>query len=207
MRFFLDLNANSPAPAETLLVGTANYLEIQEPSGDGTPGVSYTYVNFLEPGAFIVSSCWGREFDRFTPFLTDPKLGAYWLDAYSEPWPMFGRLLRNTHHHRLSDGCLVNFQDPDDGEHKWHVVTYVGNLPHTTSWSAIAEEPRLLSACQLVYLRSAELAADMTSGRTVSAGMKAKGFFKATVGAQKEALDVSLVWLDRFAKVSRLVQA
>lgn len=207
MRFFLDPEAIPQVPSTTLLVGTANYLEIQEPSSEGGAGLSFTYVNFLEPGSFIVSACWAHEFDRFMPFLSDAKMGGYWLEAYSEPWPMFGRLLRNSSHGRLSDGCLVNFQDPDDGEQKWHVVTYVGNLPSTTSWAEIAEQPRILEACALVYMRSAELAGEMLSGRQISVGLKAKGFLKATVGAQKEAIDVSLVWLDRFERISRLVQA
>lgn len=206
LRFFLDLEAVPQAPDQTLLVGTANYLEVQEPGSDGV-GLSFTYVNYLEPGSFIVSACWAHEFDRFTPFLSDAKMGGYWLDAYSEPWPTFGRLLRNSSHGRLSDGCLVNFQDPDDGEQKWHVVTYVGNLPATTSWAEIGSEQRILQACQLVYIRSAELLMEMMSGRDISAGMKAKGFLKATLGAQKEAVESSLVWLERFDRVSRLLQA
>lgn len=207
LRFFLDLEATAQAPDTTVLVGTANYLEIQQPSSEGDTGVSFTYVNYLEPGSFIVSSCWAHEFDRFTPYLGDPKMGGYWLEAYSEPWPTFGRLLRNSSHGRLSDGCLVNFQDPDDGEQKWHVVTYVGNLPFTTSWAEIAEEQRILQACQLVYMRSAELAMEMLSGRDISAATKAKGLLKATLGAHREAIDLSLIWLERFDRISRLIQA
>ncbi|MEJ7742903.1 MAG: hypothetical protein WKF73_10325 [Nocardioidaceae bacterium] len=193
------------SPETTLMVGTANYLEIQEPSSGAEAGLSFTYVNILEPGRFIVSCCWGHEFDRFAPFLSDPKMGSYWLEAYSEPWPTFGRSLRNSSHGRLSDGCLVNFQDPDDGEQKWHVVTYVGNLPSTSSWSDIAEEERILQACRLVYIRSAELAEDMMSGRDISGGMKAKGLLKGALGAQAEAVETSLVWLEKIDRISRLL--
>lgn len=207
MRFFLDTEAVPQAPDHTMLVGTANYLEVQEPSSDGGSGLSYSYVNFLEPGSFVVSACWGHEFDRFTPFLSDPKMGGYWLEAYSEPWPTFGRLLRNSSHGRLSDGCLVNFPDPDDGELKWHVVTYVGNLPHTTSWAEIAEQQRIFEACQVVYTRSVELLMEMLSGRDVSVGMKAKGFLIGAFGAQKDAVKTSLVWLEQFDRIARLVQA
>jgi hypothetical protein len=206
MRFFFDPTASPQAPDATLFVGTSNYLEVQEPAADGTGvGLSYTYISYLEPGSFVISACWDREFDPFAPFLSDPRMGGHWLAAYSEPWPTFGRLLSNASRGRLADGCLVNFQDPDDGENKWHVVTFVGNLPHTTDWAEIAEQERVLEACRLVYVRSVELLLDMMSGREISPGTKAKGFFKAAIGVQRDALESSWVWLDRIERITKLM--
>ena len=205
MRFWVDFEAVPVDRYSTLLNGTPNYLEIQEPGGEAEErGLSFTYILPLGPGDFIVASCWGHEFDKFTPFILDPKMGRDWLRAYSEPWPTYGQLVTNASEGRYSSGALINFENPDDGERKWFVITFVGNLVPTNEWAEVFDNPRIVAACQMVYLKSAELAQQMTSGRDISPGTMAKLYAKGFFSGYAEGVNKSLVSFDRIQNLSAL---
>jgi hypothetical protein len=203
MRFFIDLAAK-PVTEQTVLNGTPQYLEVQE-HGLDPPGISYVYVIPLDASSFVVATCWGHEFDRFREFIFHPKQGPAWIKAYSEPWPTFGELINNALAGNYSRGALVNFEDPDDGERKWYIATFVGNIIPTTSYQKIANDPKVVDACQRVYIKSAELLQQYARGGEISVGTKAKMLAMGAWSGHTQALDTSLVWLNRLDQLTRFM--
>lgn len=202
MKYWVDLSAR-PTESKDLMVGTPAYLEVQSHRAD-PPGISYTYVTPLAATDFLVSSCWGHEFDRFQEFIGDAKLGDKWISAYGEAWPAFEQLLRNALGGRYASGALVNAEDPDDGERKWHVVTFVGNCIPKETYEEVANDQRIIEACQSVYLRSASLLEQMASGRDLSIGTKTMMLARGAWSGYLKGLDTSLVWIERLSKVGLL---
>jgi hypothetical protein len=200
MRFWIDMNAH-PDEAQGVVHGTPGYVEIQTHNVD-PPGISYIYLVPLDQANFIVAACWGHEFDRFEEYIFDPKLGKHWVSAYSEAWPLFGELFTNAMQGRYSQGSLVNFEDLDDGERKWFVATYVGNIGPYEEVAPLSEDPRIIEAGQLVYLKSASLAEQMLSGEDIPAGTKAMMLARGAFAGYVEGWNKSAVWLTRVQQLA-----
>jgi len=188
MRFWMDFDAETTAE-QHVLFGTPSYLEYQTHSLDPS-GISYVYIMPLESSSFIVSACWNHAFDHFIEYIFHPKMGDDWISAYSEAWPTFGTLLRNAANGLYSAGSLVNFEDPDDGERKWHVATFVGNTMPKETYEEVADDPRIVDASQLVFLQSAELAEEMNSGKDIGTATKAKLLAKGAFSGYTQGLGV-----------------
>jgi hypothetical protein len=194
MRFWLDLTA-TPWKEQTVFHGTPSYVEVQTHSLDPR-GISYVYVIPVEPGSYVVAACWGHQFDPLVEFMTDPKLGKDWVQAYSETWPTFGELLNNAANARYSAGSLVNFEDLDDGDREWFVATFVGNTIPVETTTELFDEPRVVEATQLVIGRSIQLAEEMQT-RQFSGMNKVKMMAKGAFAGYTQGMDMSAVWLSR----------
>jgi hypothetical protein len=201
MNFWLDLTA-SPTSDGQFYNGTPAYLEIQVHQTDQPRGISYTYIIPLDNSNFIAAACWGHEFDRFQEFIFHQKLGGDWIKAYSEAWPTFGELINNALQGHYSRGALVNFEDPDDGERKWCVVTYAGNTLPKANYEEVTSDERIKNAVQLVATKSLQLSEQMTSGRDMSPVTKAKMLAKGAFLGYRQAINTQLIWLDRLSKIA-----
>jgi hypothetical protein len=108
---------------------TPAYIEYAMPAGH--PGMFLvTYWIALSPTSFLVANCWEHEFDFALHMMLDEKVGAGVVKSATETWPTFMALLTNVlqDNPRFSEGVLVRMNDPDDGESKWILGTYLGNF-------------------------------------------------------------------------------
>jgi hypothetical protein len=203
VHYWIDLN-QPPQGTQTIVNGTPAYIEVQTHTDQPDwKQVSYVYVLPLDNSNFVAAACWGHQFDQMAQYFFDPKMGNDWVNAYSEAWPSFGELLRNAAGGRYGAGGLVNLEDPDDGERKWFVVTFVGNTIPKDSYDEVLDDSRVEQGVQLVYVKSAELLEQMGSETHISTATKLKMFGKGAWGGYKEGLDKSLVLMNRFQQIAQ----
>jgi len=135
---------NAPAsPHESLHTRqTVSYLEIQRQVAN-VPVMYYSYL--LRTGENAILSVPHLGMDEFFRVLLeqqlpDPKLGSTWATTYRETWPTLFSMLDNTVNGSFSKGALLRIEDPDNGDQKWVIGTFVGNI----NFSELSEEYKLL---------------------------------------------------------------
>ena len=91
--------------------------------------------------------------------------------------------------------------DPDDGDRKWHIATFIGNTRPMESFEEISNDPRVGAAAQLVMSKSIDLLQEMSSGRELKTGTKLKLFGKSSFAHGKPRYNES-VWLSDLSRLA-----
>jgi hypothetical protein len=215
VRFFFD-PTQRPAQSEFRVRETPSYYELETLINDPEmPGASYFYVMPQSSTSMLVAACWGREPDAVVALFADPNFGDDWFKVFCETYPIQGQLFRNGNDERYSDGALVRFGDPDDGEPKWFVVTVVGNIdplvePDDPSAAndygfvghqRFLAHPRMAAAFELVGMKSF-LAAQEYFTNEISSVNKAKIYAKGAWKGYLEGLEIGTRWMTRLGMMS-----
>jgi hypothetical protein len=212
MRFFFD-PSQRPTRSEFLVNETPSYIELETRINDPEmPGASYFYVIPQSETSVLVAACWGREPDAMMTQFSNPKFGKDLFRAFCEAYPIMGTLFKNGMDERYSDGALIRFRDPNDGEPKWSVATVVGNIvvgsqtdnpDEADEYGFVGSQrflthSRMMSAYELVgtksFFAAHEYATNKISG-TAKAWLVAKGAWQGYL----EGLDAGMKWTQRLS--------
>lgn len=108
---------------------TVSCVEIQQQ----VPNVPVKYNTYLlryTENSFLSVAHLGLEvfFRNMDQQLLHPTLGSTWAKTYRETWPTLFSMLDNTVNRSLSKGALLRIDDPDNGDQKWVIGTFLGNV-------------------------------------------------------------------------------
>jgi hypothetical protein len=113
----------------TQLRFTPGYIEYVMP-GTIPPLHVITYWIALTQTDYFVAHCWGNDFDWPFHLMTYPTTSAGAIKSALQAWPAFMALLSNSAQDkpRLSEGVIIRVNDLDDGDLKWFLGSYIGNI-------------------------------------------------------------------------------
>jgi hypothetical protein len=212
MRFFFD-SSQRPTRSEFRVKETPSYIELETRIADPEmPGASYFYVIPQSATSVLVAACWGRDPDAFARLFSDPKFGKDWFRVFREAYPVLGTLFQNGVDERYSEGALIRFNDPYDGEPKWSVVTIVGNIvvggetddpDEADAYGLVGSQrflthSRMTSAYELVGAKSF-IAAQEYATNKISGAAKARLVAKGAWHGYLEGLDAGMKWMGRLS--------
>jgi hypothetical protein len=139
---------------------SVSYVEIQRQVAN-VPGKYFSY--FLRTGENHILSValLGLEefFRTLEQQLLNPTLGSTWATTYRETWPTLFSMLDNSVNYTFSKGALLRIEDLDNGDQKWVIGTYVGNIDFSESSEEykLVLDQRLLDAHILVVQSCARI--------------------------------------------------
>jgi hypothetical protein len=141
---------------------TPAYVEYVQPHGS-PPNKAYlvTYWMRLSVSEYFVAHCWGNEFDVPIHFMTHPASATGTIKSALQAWPTFMALLNNSAlpKPRLSEGVIIHAYDPDEGDPKWFLGAYLGNIQIETPQELFSD--RSLAVANKVLQLSGSVGAEL----------------------------------------------
>jgi hypothetical protein len=137
---------------------TPSYLEYVYPAGDH---FVVTYWLPLSPTEYFVCHCWGNEFDLPVHFMASPGTSVGTIKSAQQGWPTLMDLFANSGQDkpRLSLGVILHSYDPDDGDPKWFIGAFLGNIRINTVDDLFSE--RSMAVANQVWKLSASVGSEM----------------------------------------------
>jgi hypothetical protein len=89
-----------------------------------------TYWMSLSPTDYFVAQCWGNTFDWPVHLMTYPTTAAGTIKSALQAWPTLMALFSNSAQEkpRLGEGVIIHANDVDDGNPKWFIGSFLGNI-------------------------------------------------------------------------------
>jgi hypothetical protein len=182
MRYLFEVRS-SPYSIRPAIVQTAQYIELN-PDPQSLPDGQYVHFTFylLRENYinFYVLASWDHQLDWMMDLMAEPSQGDLWRQTLGETYPTLGMLISNAEQGRLASGVLLGVPDPDDGDVKLCVMTFVGNMSQfaaslindDASIRELVNDPRILQAVNKVADLSISLGSEIEtneiSGRSMA---------------------------------------